>query len=191
MQSTVWIVRDALPERDAAACLAIYAPFVRDTAVSFEERVPTRDEFRERMRATAATHPWLVLEAGGEVVGYAYASAHRSRAAYRWAADVTVYVAPAHHRAGVGRRLYTELLGRLRRQHVRVVCAGITLPNDASVGLHRALAFEPVGVYRRIGWKAGAWHDVSWWQLELAAATAAPPPEPLPPVRSPAPRPDT
>jgi phosphinothricin acetyltransferase len=175
-------VRDAIPDRDASACLEIYAPFVRDTFVSFEEQVPTLEEFRERIRSTTATHPWLVLEDQGEVVGYAYASPHRTRAAYRWAADVTVYVAPSHRRAGAGRRLYAELLERLRRQRFRVACAGIALPNDASVELHRAMGFKRVGVYERIGWKTGAWRDVGWWQLELTPASDEPPPEPLPPT---------
>jgi phosphinothricin acetyltransferase len=179
---TGFIVRDAIPDRDAAACLEIYAPFVRETFVSFEEGVPSIEEFRERIRSTSRTHPWLVLEDRGEVVGYAYASPHRSRAGYRWAADVTVYVAPSHRRAGVGRRLYAELFERLRRQRFHVALAGVTLPNDASLGLHRAMGFKPVGVYERIGWKAGAWRDVSWWQLELAPPTDEPPSEPLPPM---------
>ncbi len=171
-------VRDALGERDAAGCLAIYGPYVRDTAVSFEKRVPTVEEFQRRIQETATTHPWLVLEEDGRIVGFAHSSRHRARAAYRWAADVTVYVAPSHHRCGVGRRLYGELLRRLREQGLRVACAGITLPNEASIGLHRALDFEPVGVYRRIGFKHGAWHDVSWWQLQLAAEGEDPPREP-------------
>lgn len=181
-RSPDWTVRDADPGRDAAACLDIYAPFVRDTFVSFEEQVPTLEEFRERIRTTAATHPWLVLEDRGSVVGYAYGSPHRARAAYRWASDVSVYVAASHRRGGVGRRLYTELLDRLRQQRFQVACAGATLPNDASVGLHEAMGFKPVGVYRRIGWKAGAWHDVIWWELELAPATDEAPPEPLLPA---------
>jgi L-amino acid N-acyltransferase YncA len=169
-----FVVREALPERDAAACLAIYAPYVSDTAISFEEEVPSVAEFAERIRGTLATHPWLVLEDSGALVGFAYASRHRIRAAYRWAADVTVYVASSHHRLGVGRRLYSELLERLRDRGFRVACAGITLPNEASVGLHVAMGFRPVGVYRGIGWKISAWHDVGWWQLDLA------PPEPPP-----------
>jgi phosphinothricin acetyltransferase len=177
-----WIVRDADPDRDAGSCLEIYAPFVRETAVSFEEVVPSIEEFRERIRSTTERFPWLVLEDRGLVAGFAYATAHRARAAYRWAADVSVYVAPSHRRAGVGRRLYGELLERLRRQRFRIACAGIALPNDASIGLHRALGFEPVGVYRHIGWKAGAWHDVSWWLLELSPPSPDPG-EPLPPDR--------
>ncbi len=179
---TEWLIRDAEPDRDAAACLSVYAPFVRDTIVSFEEQVPSLEEFRQRIRSTIPAYPWLVLEVGGEVVGYAYASQHRSRAAYRWAADVTVYIAPSHHRRGAGRRLYTELLDRLRRQQFQVACAGVTLPNDASVGLHRAMGFEPIGVYRQIGWKMGAWRDVMWLELELVPSGDEPPAEPLPPV---------
>jgi phosphinothricin acetyltransferase len=167
-------VRDALPERDAEACLAIYAPYVRDTAVSFEEEVPSVAEFAERIRETLATHSWLVLEDSGVLVGFAYASRHRIRAAYRWAADVTVYVASSHHRLGVGRRLYSELLERLRERGFRVACAGVTLPNGASVGLHQAMGFRPVGVYRGIGWKISAWHDVGWWQLDLVPPEGPP-----------------
>jgi phosphinothricin acetyltransferase len=182
--SDAWIVRDAVPDLDAAACAEIYGPYVRDSSVSFEEQAPTAEDFRARIASTIGTHPWLVLEVVGQVVGYAYASAHRSRAAYRWAADVTVYIAPKHHRAGAGRLLYTELFQRLRRQGFYVACAGITLPNEASVGLHKAMGFEPVGVYKRIGWKAGAWHDVAWLQLELVPGSDSAPPDPLAPQRS-------
>ena len=134
-----------------------------------------------RIAQTQATHPWLVAEQEGEVAGYAYGCPHRSRAAYRWAADVSVYVAEAQRGQGLGRALYEELIERLRRQGFQVACAGITLPNEASVRLHERLGFTPVGVYRRIGWKSGAWRDVGWWQLELQPAGGEPPPEPLPP----------
>lgn len=180
--SSAYEIRDARDDaRDASACLEIYAPYVRDTAVSFEERVPTTTQFLARIRETSTTHPWLVIESAGAVVGYAYGAPHRVRAAYRWAADVTVYVAPDHHRRGVGRRLYTELIRRLVQQRLRIACAGVTLPNDASIALHRAVGFQPVGVYRRIGWKHGAWHDVSWWQLDLAPREGAPE-EPIAPT---------
>ena len=185
-------VRHADPARDAVACAAIYAPYVTASAASFEEQAPSAEELAERMERTVRTHPWLVLEDAGRVVGYAYATQHRTRAAYRWAADVAVYVDPAHQRRGAGRRLYTALLELLRVQGLRIACAGITLPNDASVALHRALGFEPVGTFRSIGWKAGAWRDVSWWQLRLAPGVdgdGAPPAEPgSPPPRLP-PRP--
>ena len=176
------MIRPADPTRDAAACAAIYAPFVRESAVSFEEVVPDADAFAARIAAMQATHPWLVAEVDGDVVGFAYGSPHRERAAYRWACDVSVYIDAAHHGRGIGRALYEELFARLRAQRIHVACAGITLPNDASVRLHESLGFEPVGIYRGIGWKAGAWHDVGWWQLRLLPPLddGTPPPEPLP-----------
>ncbi len=177
-------LRHADPERDGAACAAIYAPFVSGSAVSFEEQAPDAAAFAERIARTTRTHPWLVLEEAGRMIGFAYASQHRARAAYRWAADVGIYVDPAHHGKGAGRRLYDALLQLMRRQHLRVACAGITLPNDASVGLHEALGFERVGVYRDIGYKAGAWHDVVWMQLALRPHDdGGPPLEPLAPQR--------
>jgi phosphinothricin acetyltransferase len=177
------MVRPADPARDAPACAAIYAPYVRDSVVSFEEAVPTAEDVAARIARTAATHPWLVCERGGQVVGFAYGAPHRERAAYRWAADVSVYVEPAHQRRGIGRELYEALFALLREQRLQIACAGITLPNAASVGLHESLGFERVGIYRGIGWKAGAWRDVGWWQLRLLppADEDQPPPEPLAP----------
>ena len=156
-------IRLAAPE-DAAGCAAVYAPYVTDSCISFEYEAPTAADFAKRM---AASHVWLVAEDDGAIVGYAYASRHRDRSAYDWAADVAIYIAASHHGRGMGRRLYEELLGPVRERGLRVLCAGVALPNDASDGLHRALGFEEVGVYRRIGWKAGRWHDVRWWQLHL------------------------
>jgi L-amino acid N-acyltransferase YncA len=178
--STVTI-RDADAARDGAACAAIYAPNVEGSPVSFEERAPGAAEMSARIERTRATHQWLVAESGGEVVGYAYACPHRERPAYRWAVDVSVYVAADRRGEGHGPRLYAELFERLRRQGFRTACAGITLPNPASVALHERLGFAPAGVVRAIGWKAGAWRDVGWWQLELAPPDAEPPPEPLAP----------
>jgi L-amino acid N-acyltransferase YncA len=178
------LIRHADPRRDAAVCAAIYAPSVSHSVVSFEERVPNERDFAERIGRISLTHPWLVGEEGGRVIGFAYACPHRERAAYRWAADVTVYVDSDYHRRGIGRTLYQRLFELLVRQGLQVVCAGITLPNTASVGLHESLGFRPVGVYRRIGWKFGAWHDVGWWQLELLPADGSTPPaEPGPPAR--------
>jgi L-amino acid N-acyltransferase YncA len=175
------MIRDADPGGDAAACAAIYAPSVQGSVTSFELRAPSPQEMAERIRRYQATHPWLVAERGGEVVGYAYACAFNERPAYRWSAGVSVYVAAAERGRGHGRALYEELFARLRRQGFRMACAGITLPNQASVGLHEALGFRAVGVNREIGWKEGRWLDVGWWQLELAPAPAGAPAEPLPP----------
>jgi phosphinothricin acetyltransferase len=175
------MLRHVDPTRDAAACAAIYAPYVDGAATSFEESPPDAAELAARIERVSATHPWLVGERDGEVAAFAYAAAHRARPAYRWTAETSVYVAAAHQRNGVGRELYGALLGLLRRQGLYVACAGITLPNDASVGLHEALGFERIGVYRRIGFKAGEWRDVGWWQLPLRSADGAPPAEPLGP----------
>jgi phosphinothricin acetyltransferase len=172
------VIRHADPARDGAACAALYEPYVLDSAVSFEERAPDAAEMSGRIGRVTDRYPWLVTEQDGIVSGYAYATEHRSRAAYRWAADVTVYVAPDHQRRGIGRALYGTLFELLVRQRAQVAVAGITLPNDASVGLHEACGFKPIGVYRRIGWKAGAWWDVGWWELELTAPSDGPPPEP-------------
>ena len=176
------MIRRADPSRDAAACAAIYAPYVTGGAISFEDIPPSTDEFAERISRITRTHPWFVEEQAGAVVGYAYASEHRERAAYRWAVDVAVYVDADHHRQGVGRRLYDVLFTELRAQGFRAACAGITLPNDASVGLHEALGFVPVGVYRNIGWKAGTWWDVGWWQLDFSPQSVDAPAEPSTPT---------
>ncbi len=174
-------IRSADPHRDAASCVAIYAPHVEAGATSFEEEPPDVSQFGERIASVLLTYPWLVAERDGEVVGFAYACPHRARPAYRWAVEVSVYVAAAEHGRGHGRALYTELMDRLREQRFQIACAGITLPNEASVALHESVGFAPVGVYRRIGWKDGAWRDVGWWQLELAPAGEGRPPEPRPP----------
>ncbi|MGZ4203556.1 MAG: arsinothricin resistance N-acetyltransferase ArsN1 family B [Thermoleophilaceae bacterium] len=171
------MLRHADPGRDGPRCTEIYAPYVRDSAVSFEAEPPGADELARRIAETSVTHPWLVAEREGAVAGFAYACPHRVRAAYRWAADVSVYVDAAHMRQGLGRELYVALLELLRRQGLQIACAAIALPNAASVGLHEALGFEPVGVFRDIGWKAAAWRDVGWWQLRLARS-CGPPAEP-------------
>ncbi len=175
------VIRDVDPLRDAAACAALYAPFVLGGATSFEEVAPDGVEMAERISRLTATHPWLVAERDGGLAGYAYACRHRERPAYRWSTDVSVYVAEASRRQGVGRRLYAELLERLRGQGFRIACAGITLPNEASVALHESLGFAAVGVYRDIGWKAGGWRDVGWWRLDLRPEADGVPAEPRPP----------
>jgi phosphinothricin acetyltransferase len=177
------VIRHADPDLDSGACATIYAPYVAGAATSFEEQAPDADDFAERIERVSRTHPWLVAECDGVVAGFAYAAPHRARPAYRWTAETSVYVAAGRQGNGVGRELYTELIGLLRRQGLHVAVAGITLPNAASVALHAAVGFEQVGVYRRIGFKAGAWRDVSWWQLALGADGDGPPAEPLGPQR--------
>ncbi len=163
------IIRDATTD-DATACAAIYAPYVRDTAISFETDPPTPDQMAERIALAQRTHAWLVLDDDG-VRGYAYGSLFKARAAYRFSCEVSVYLEPGRRRTGAGRALYGALFARLAERGYRMAVAGMTLPNDASVGLHRALGFELVGTYRRIGWKHGAWHDVMWMQREIGDGT--------------------
>ena len=178
------MLRHATPA-DAARCAEIYLPHVRDGVASLEEDPPGTEEMAGRIAGITRTHPWLVAERDGAVAGYAYGSPHHNRAAYRWSTDVTVYVAEEHQRKGVGRDLYEALFDLLRRQGFTMACAGVTLPNEASVGLHESLGFEPVGVYRRVAWKFGRWWDVGWWQRQLLPAGTEPPGEPGPPARLP------
>jgi L-amino acid N-acyltransferase YncA len=172
------IVRAAVPE-DAGAISAIYAPVVMATAISFEETPPAPAEISRRMLASPRL-PWLVAEAGrdagraGRIAGYAYASAHRARAAYRWSADSSVYLDPEFRSRGLGRLLYEHLIDEVRALGYLSLFAGIALPNPASVGLHEALGFQPVGVFRNVGYKHGAWRDVGWWQRPLRDPPPAP-----------------
>ena len=161
---------------DAAAVAAIYAPYVTAASTSFEYAPPDAAEMAARIASTLTFTPYLVLESGGEILGFAYASKHRERAAYQWSVDVSVYVHDRAHRRGVGRALYQSLFALLSLQGFYTAHAGITLPNPASVGLHEALGFRLVGVYRAVGFKRGAWHDVGWWQLPLRERTGAPDP---------------
>jgi L-amino acid N-acyltransferase YncA len=161
-------------DSDLEAMVAIYRPIVVATAISFEMVPPDREEMGRRVRETLWSYPWLVCEIGGQVAGYAYASRHRVRAAYQWSVDASVYVDTKHRRCGVGRGLYLSLFGILAMQGFFNAYAGIALPNPASVALHESVGFERLGVYRRVGYKLGAWHDVGWWQLILRAHEESP-----------------
>lgn len=176
----------AVTVHDAPAIHAIYAPYVRDTVISFELSPPTVEEMVARINKTVSKYPWLVYETSATseqpttIAGYAYASAHRERAAYQWSVDVSVYVAPQYHRRNIGRGLYTALMPLLVAQGYVNAYAGIALPNAASVGVHEAVGFIPLGIYRQVGYKLGAWHDVGWWSLRLCEPARAPqPPTPI------------
>lgn len=171
------MIRFATPG-DGAALARIYAPVVSGTAISFETTPPSEAEMASRVAAALAHAPWLVWTRGAEILGYAYGSRHRDRAAYQWSVDVSVYVDGRGRRQGVGRGLYTALFALLRLQGFYTAHAGITLPNPGSVGIHEAMGFRPVGVYRAVGFKQGAWHDVGWWQLPLRERVG----EPAPPL---------
>src|SRR2546428_9830239 len=161
-------------EEDAAAMLAIYAPYVRDTAISFETEPPSEEEFRQRVRSTREVGVWLLCEADGGVRGYAYGGRFHARRAYQWTVEVTAYVHGGHHRKGIGLGLYTSLLGCLALQGFRSAIGAITLPNPASVGLHERMSFTPAAVLRSVGYKHGRWHDVGWWQRALGAHDRSP-----------------
>jgi phosphinothricin acetyltransferase len=152
---------------DAPGIQAIYGPVVADTVTSFEYEVPDAAEMARRVASRWPAHPWLIAAEDGRVLGYAYGGPFSGRAAYTWSTEVSVYVHPDAHRRGVGRSLYRALFALLRRQGYRRAYAGVTLPNAASIGLHEAVGFVPVGRYERVGWKFGAWHDVGWWQRPL------------------------
>jgi L-amino acid N-acyltransferase YncA len=169
------VIRMATPA-DAAQAADIYRPSVEGSATSFEVDPPSAQQMAQRMAEVLELFPWLACHDGGELAGYAYASMHRERAAYRWSVDVSVYIREGSRRSGLGRALYTSLFALLRLQGFCAAHAGITLPNPASVGLHESLGFRPVGVYRKVGFKLGAWHDVGWWQLELRDRREPPPP---------------
>ena len=181
MASSLDITLRVAGPNDAPAFAAIYAPIVANTVISFEVQPPSPDEMEQRVTTTLERTPWLAAEHNGDVVGYAYASAHRARAAYRWSVDVSAYVHERGRRRGIGGKLYTALLAILAEQGYCRAHAGITLPNDASIALHRSVGFEPIGVYSRVGWKFGAWHDVMWFGRALdAGAGDEPPAETLP-----------
>lgn len=163
---------------DAAGIAAVYLPYVLDSAASFEQEPPDEHEIRRRMFASPRL-PWLVAERADVIVGYAYASPHRARPAYRWSVEVSVYLASSEAGKGVGRALYDMLLPRVGALGYVSAYAGIALPNEPSVRLHEAMGFIPVGVFRQVGFKQDRWHDVGWWQRTLRVPPAAPH-EPLP-----------
>ncbi len=172
-------IRVATPA-DAEDITAIYAHVVEHTSISFELTPPTVDQMRDRILTTLAHLPWLVSEdLQGSVNGYVYASKHRERPAYQWSVDVTAYVREDSRGAGVGKRLYLTLCEELAALGYFQAFAGIALPNAASVALHETVGFVPIGIYRKVGFKLGAWHDVGWWQKELSEPTGpATPPAP-------------
>lgn len=161
---------------DAADILEIYAPIVRGTHVSFETVVPSEAQIADRITRTLRQYPWLVCEIDAKLAGYAYASPFRSRAAYQWTAETTVYIHPNYQGRGVARALYNSLMAILREQGYRNAIGVIALPNDASVHAHEAIGFRKVGVIKSAGYKDGGWRDTGWWQLELQPLKPAPPP---------------
>ncbi len=142
-------------------------PVVKNTAASFELIPPTVGEFADRIASSIDSHEWLVMEGTSGLCGYAYATPHRAREAYKHSVETSVYIHTAHRAKGVGKRLYEALFSSLQSLGYHNAYAGITLPNAASVALHKSFGFKPIGVFREVGYKNGDWHDVSWWQRKI------------------------
>jgi phosphinothricin acetyltransferase len=159
---------------DAEAVLEIYKPFITDTVVTFEEIVPSVSEFRERMASILKESPYLVCLVNGRIIGYAYASAYRSRASYRWNREVTVYIHPDGQKKNIGTALYYALIEILKRQNFANLLAVVTLPNEGSARLHERVGFTSCAVFRQVGYKMNQWHDVGWWELALILPTEEP-----------------
>ena len=174
------IIIRKVTEADAQVLLDIYAPYVA-TPITFENEIPTVEEFARRIREIAAFYPYLVCEVEGRIVGYAYAHRQMERAAYQWNAELSVYIDAAFAGQGIGKQLYTRLIELLKQQHVKTLYALITLPNEASIALHRSFGFQEVGVWRQTGYKCGRWHDAMWMDLHIASMEGEP--EALEPCR--------
>ncbi len=165
--------RLAVPE-DAAQMLDIYSRYVTETAVTFEYDVPTVTEFENRIRKISERFPWIVCETDGRIVGYAYASEYRERAAFRWSCELSVYVADVFQRHGIGKVLYRVLLDVLRLQGYRTAVACVTYPNAVSDAFHRGLGFEYTGLFPNVGYKLGRWWGISWYQFALTGYSSFP-----------------
>jgi len=163
---------------DAEQIAAIYRPYCEDNCISFEIDAPDAAEIASRIESNLLKFPWLVDEREGRITGYAYASPHRVRPAYRWSVEVTIYVDDAFKGRGVGRALYAELFDRLRRQNIYKAYAGIVIPNPPSQAFHESMGFKAVALYRAVGYKHGAWRDTGWWQYDVQPESN-PPPEPI------------
>lgn len=159
---------------DAEQIHDIYRPFVTDSVVTFEEVVPTLDEFRQRIVSILKVCPYLVCEHAGQVVGYAYAADFRVRASYRWNKEVTVYIRPDYQGRRIGKALYTALFKMLKAMHYGNLLAVITLPNAGSERLHEQFGFKPCAVFHKVGYKMGQWLDVGYWEMRLIEAVENP-----------------
>jgi len=168
------MIRLASPT-DAVAILAIYAPYIRNTSLTFETGVPPVADFANRIRSYMEYFPWLVYEEQGQVRGYAYASRYREREAYQWSVECSVYIHDDHHRSGIARKLYSVLFELLKAQGFTTVYAVINLPNDPSVAFHESMGFRYFATYEKVGYKLGKWKNVGWWQLQLNDYIMEPP----------------
>jgi len=153
--------------KDASDILSIYAPYITDTYITFETEVPTIKEFTARIESIIKNYPYLVCEVDGKIIGYTYASEHRQRGAYQYSADVSIYILPEYQQQGNGKLLYTKLFELLRERGIYTIFAGIALPNQKSLGLHKSFGFKEVGVFHNIGYKFDKWIDTMWLEKPL------------------------
>ncbi len=170
-----YVIRKATLE-DAQAILDIYAPYIRNTVITFEYEVPSLEEFRRRMEGIMEFYPYLVCEMDGRIVGYAYAHRYGERAAFDWSAELSVYLDTSYLGKGIGRRLYEELIRCLRRQNIKTVYALVSTPNAASEALHEKLGFRLTGTFEKIGYKLGRWCDLTYYEKEIGNREDVPEP---------------
>ncbi|MCI8441875.1 MAG: GNAT family N-acetyltransferase [Provencibacterium sp.] len=169
--------------RDAPELLKIYAPYVKQTAITFEYKIPSLQEFADRIEKTLKSYPYLTAELDGEIVGYAYAGSFHERAAYRWAVETSLYIAGEHKRRGIGRALYLKLEEILAFQHIVNLNACIACPQQVdpyltrdSIDFHRQMGFRLVGEFHQCGYKFGRWYNMVWMEKQIGAHLAQPPP---------------
>lgn len=171
------IIRNGTLE-DTAELLDIYNYYVKHTSFTFDVKEPTFEEYRKKISDISNVYPWIVCELDNKIVGFAYASAHKPRCAYDWSADATIYLKSDVQSKGIGAKLYEVLFDQLKKQNIYNVYAGITVPNEKSIALHKKFGFEKIAVYKNVGFKLGKWSDVAWYHLQLIEITNNPP-EPL------------
>ncbi len=154
-------------ESDTLDVLEIYKYYVEHSIISFEYEAPSQEEYLQRMRVNTEKYPWLVCLLNNKIIGFAYGSTYRYRTAYQWSPESTIYISPDFHTKGIGRILYKTLFEILKLQGYYNVFAGVALPNQKSIGFHKAMGFEEIGIFKKVGYKHGNWHDTHWFQLSL------------------------
>ncbi len=163
-------------EDDVVSILAIYAPYVTDSAITFEYDVPSEEEFRQRIRTISAEYPYFVCESDGQIIGYAYAHRHMERAAYQWNAEISIYIRQGFTGKGLGKTMCQALIDLLRLQGIRNVFSCVTIPNERSAHLHHSMEFSTEGIFQNAGYKCGKWQTIAWFRKNIAPYTNEPAP---------------
>lgn len=163
-------------EDDVVPILAIYAPYVTDSAITFEYDVPSEEEFRQRIRTISTEYPYFVCESDGQIIGYAYAHRHMERAAYQWNAEISIYIRQGFTGKGLGKTMCQALIDLLRLQGIRNVFSCVTIPNERSAHLHHSMEFSTEGIFQNAGYKCGKWQTIAWFRKNIAPYTNEPAP---------------